>query len=1200
MAITESDIKFLAPQRLTDTTDGGGRMTGVVVQDGVDNNIFDDVSSLDRVYGNVSLRKVFGAVLTTDTDKYLGARVIVDAAPADANVKAVLFAASTTNDTREETRVKVESYLAPGAAYQGLLYGNHLAGQSSALLIQRETVALPTIGQVLLLRKNEGLADQFDQYIRITAVTSVLASFTDSNQVDFVRRIVTCSLASSFEQAFPGFDAVRLDAAINYTGKSRVFDTIVADASQYFGIANLSQAGAIGDVNIKVDSIYTNLLPSSQAETPLVDLEIGNASAPLVVCSGTLGFTIAGAVVAVGANLFLGQGLAPGSLTLTTGNATFTDAGGVLMLGGTPVGAVNYATGVVTFAAGAPASSGTVTAAMKAAAAPSKVSDTASIAVTLASRANNYSQTLYPPPMPGCLVVSYRSQGLWYDLKEQGDGSIIGVDASIGAGQLTFVTGTATVTLGSLPDVGSEVIFTWCAAADTFNRSATTVPPLRIKRTLAHTAVAPSTFSVTWLAATVAKTATDNGSGMITGDATGTINYATGEVELTPAVLPSLGATFDFAYQWGASTEETFSMPARGGDGSITLNLPLSGGAVLAKSVQLEFNLLIENYESVSLVPAEMQIVQRVDPIKRVKDNAGAFTDGLVGSINYATGVINFMPDVTIGIPRARYSVVLLGYEPYVGTGGANLFRPIYRNVFTHWEYVPTGAFMPYDTTGYVKVRYRTTGSASAATESMTLTAMAFDLTNNYNERIVPGAVRFTLGGKTYTDRLGALVTDVLPATGSATNAGTVDYATGAINLTTWLAGQSPTLALQALLTDIAAQPVDEVVFRIPAAPLRVGSVQLRYTPLTGGVQLVTADASGIISAAGMVGMVNYETGVVRVRFGEWVTAAGNETKPWYLAAAVFSGQIFKPLPVDASTIRYNAVAYSYLPLDASILGLDPVRLPQDGRVPVFKKARVVVIHNTQTLAPQTVTNGQTVNTGRTRLARLRVKNNAGVLITTGYTTNLDAGTVTFTAVAGYAQPVTIEHRIEDEALCSEVQITGDIRLARALTHVFPANTTKVSSAMLVGTLQAATTESFSQQTWTAVWSDIRIGAAIVAQYNQAVYPVVVTNQGATPERWAFIFTSSTAFNIVGESAGVVGTGSVNTITAPVNPATGVPYFTIPILGWGSGWAAGNVLRFNTKAANFPLWVARTTLQSPAATPGTDQMTLSIRGDIDV
>ena len=1199
MAITEADIKFLASQRLTDTTDGGGRMTGVVVQDGVDNNIFDDVSSLDRVYGNVSMRKVFGAILTANTDKYLGARVMVDAAPADANVKGVLFAASSTNDTREKTRVKVESYLAPGAVYQGQLYGNHLAGQSTAQLIQREAVALPTIGQVLLLRKNEGLGDEFTQYVRITAVTSIIATFNDG-QGEFTRRLVSCSLASSFEQAFPGFDAIRNDAAISYVDKTRVFNAIVADAAQYFGIASLALAGAVSDVNIKVDSIFTNLLPSAQAETPLVDLEIGTLSAPLVVCSGALSFTLAAAVVAVGGRLYLGQGFAPGSLTLTSSNATFTDAGGVLLLGAVAVGVVNYASGVVTFAAGAPVSTGTVAVAMKAAAAPSKVSDTASIAVTLASRASTYNQTLYPTPMPGSLRVSYRAQGLWYDLVEQGNGDILGSDPSIGAGRLTFVTGTASVTLGALPDVGSEIIYTWCTAADTFDRSAASIPPLRIKRTLAHPGIAPSTFSVVWLAGAVAKTASDNGSGLITGDATGTLNYATGELEMTPAVLPSLGATFDFAYQWGASTEELFPMPARGGNGSITLSLPLNGGVVLAKSVQLEFNLLIEPYEAISLVPAEMQIVRPVDPIKRAKDNAGAFDSGVTGTINYSTGVINFMPDTIIGIPRARYNVVRIGFEAYPVSGGPNGFRPVYRNTFTHWEYVQTGAFMPYDPSGYVKVRYRTTGSATAATESMTLTAMAFDLTTNYNERIVPGSARFTLGGKTYTDRLGVMVTDVLPNTGAATSAGTIDYATGTVTLSTWLAGQTAAVALQALLTDIAAQPVDEVVFRIPAAPLRVGSVQLRYTPLTGGVQLVSADANGVVSAAGVLGVVDYQTGVVRVRFGAWVTAAGNETKPWYRAEAVQSGFIFKPLPVDAATIRYNAVAYSYLPLDASILGLDPVRLPQDGRVPIFKKGRVVVIHSTLTLAPQTVANAQTVNTGRTRLARLRVKNNAGVVISTGYTADLDAGTVTFTSVADYAQPITIEHRIEDEALCSEVQITGDIRLARALTHVFPSGTSKVSSAMLLGTLQAASTESFSQLAWTAVWSDIRIGTAIVAQFNQAVYPLVVTNQGATAERWAFIFTNSTTFNIVGESAGVVGTGSVNTVTAPVNPATGVPYFTIPILGWGSGWAAGNVLRFNTKAANFPLWVARTTLQSPAAAPGTDQMTLSIRGDIDV
>ena len=1081
MPITDADIKFLASQRMTDTPDGGGRMTGVAVQDGVDNNIFDDVASFDRVTGYLSIRKIYGAILTPDTDKYLKARVIVAKPPADESIKVVIFSVDGVNTTRQQMVTKLEGYLAPGAAYQGLLFGNLLAGQATVIIIQREAVALPTIGQVLLIRKNEGLADEYDQPVRIDSVSSVMATFGDVNG-DFTRRIVTCGLANSFLKSFTGFDAIRQDASINYVGKARIYNTIVADAAQYFGVAKLAQAGAIGNVNVKVDSIFTNLLPSAQAETPLVDLEVGTASAPLVICSGVLNFTMAGAAIAVGNTLYLGQGFAPGSLTLTSTNATFTDDGGKLMLAAAAVGVVNYAQGTATFGAGTPASTGTVTVALKAAAAPSKVSDTASIAVTLASRASNYNQTLFPTPMPGTLRVSYRAQGLWYDLNEQGNGDIIAADPSIGAGRLAFATGTASVTLGVLPDVGSELIFTWCTAADTINRSAATLPPLRIKRTLAHAGVAPSTFSVTWLANLVAKTATDNGNGLITGDATGTINYATGEIELTPAVLPSLGATFDFTYQWGDSYEETFAMPARGGNGSVTLSLTQGSGAVLAKSVQLEFNLLIEPYESISLVPAEMQIPNPVDPIKRVRDNAGAFTDGLVGSINYSGRSINFMPDVTIGVPRARYSVTPIGRDVYN--------RLVYRNAFTNWEYVPTGAFMPYDPSGYAKVRYRTAGSANAATESMTLTSLTFDLTDKYNERIVPGAVRFTLGGKTYTDRLGALVTDVLPNTGSATNVGTLDYAVGTVTLTTWQAGQTPAVVLQALLTDIAAQPVDEVVFRIPAAPLRVGSVQVRYTPLTGGVQLVTADAAGVIAATGVTGLVSYLTGVVRVRFGEWVTAAGNETKPWYRLEAVQNGLIFKPLPVNAATIRYNAVAYSYLPLDASILGADPVRLPQDGRVPIFKKGRIVVIHNTQTTAAQTVSNGQTVNTGRTRLAKLLVKNSAGATITTGYTTDLDAGTATFTAVAGYAQPITIEHTIEDETLLKEVQVTGDLLLARALTHAFPANETRVSSALVIDTLQAAAAESFSQQAWTSVWSDVRIGSAVVAQYNQAVYPI--------------------------------------------------------------------------------------------------------------
>jgi hypothetical protein len=66
----------------------------------------------------------------------------------------------------------------------------------------------------------------------------------------------------------------------------------------------------------------------------------------------------------------------------------------------------------------------------------------------------------------------------------------------------------------------------------------------------------------------------------------------------------------------------------------------------------------------------------------------------------------------------------------------------------------------------------------------------------------------------------------------------------------------------------------------------------------------------------------------------------------------------------------------------------------------------------------------------------------------------------------------------------------------------------------------------------------------------------------------------------------------------PLNPATGTPYFVLNKLGWGTGWAADNVLRFNTAAANYPIWLARTVLQGPASALS-DSFQVQIRGDID-
>ena len=449
--------------------------------------------------------------------------------------------------------------------------------------------------------------------------------------------------------------------------------------------------------------------------------------------------------------------------------------------------------------------------------------------------------------------------------------------------------------------------------------------------------------------------------------------------------------------------------------------------------------------------------------------------------------------------------------------------------------------------------------------------------------------------------RLGSLYYDLDPVTGAATLAGQINYANGAANITAWVPAATNAVALRSLLTTLDGTPVDEVTFRVPASPVRPSSLQLLATRLSGGTINVSANNNGDIIGTDVLGSIDYETGVVRVRFGAWVAAAGNEGQSWYDPDAVVTiegvAKIFKPVPVFADTIKYNAVAYSYLPLDADIIGLDPVRLPQDGRVPIFRAGDFAVIGHTATVGPFTATSGQVVDCGRQRLSRVRVLDGNGEVVTADYTADLEAGTVTFGVLTGLVQPLTVEHRIEDMAQVSDVQISGRLTFTRQITHDYPVGS-HVSSALVSGDLRAYVSNLFDQASWNGSFLNAIQGAAATATYNDVLAPIVVTNAGAITERWAIHFTNATSFNVIGEHVGVIATGSTGSDIAPINPATGKPYFTLAAVGWGSGWATGNVLRFNTTGALFPVWVVRTIQQGPE-TVTNDAFTLLVRGDVD-
>lgn len=1207
--MTENDLVFLAPESLNDSDTGGGRMTGNVIPDGQENNLFQDVGPGARITGRVFLREVFAANRSSDASLFLDAHALLTETPSDPAISVTLFSVGDAAADRATAQDYIERYLARGGYWPASLYGNHLEGQAVLQLVCLENVETPNVGQTLVLIQDEAASNEIEQYVRATKVSSVVRTFVDS-QGEFTRQVVTVEISDALRYDFAGVDPSRYTST---GGRTKIRDTVVASAARYYSARPLTVAAQATERTLYVDSLYTQLVPSAQTETPLSDLSAASDASPLVISGNQVVLTTS-AVLGPNASIYLGIGIEAGSLSIVTASGTLTDDGhGSLLSGLTTVATIDYGQGVATGIPGGPTYSSSKTCAWTPAGAPSASTMSAAIAVTAESRALNYTLELTPIPAPGTLRIDYLSGGKWYRLQDRGDGALVGASTAYGVGSLAFSSGATRVTLGALPDIGSAILFFWANAPDATNRGGSALAAPKFIAALAHDNIVPGTLTLAWEVNSVSKTASANSAGALSGDATGTLSIATGGLDFVPALLPAPGTIVTANYQYGPPKSAEFSAPLRESNGHLILTLPDQN--IIPGSLEIVWNLLIENYEAISNTPAEMQIRPKRDPYKTIRDDgSGALviSGGTNGTADYVNGVIDFLPDVTVSVPWARYETTLLG---------VNDKGNVYRNVFIGWEYQTAGASMPSDETGHVTVRYRVAGGeGSVIGEEITLSVLTLDVTKDYAEAVVSNSLSLLCGGRTYIDRNGSLYYGIDPTTGAGTLGGTLDTGSGRCALTDWAGNVAPAQSLRTLLTQLNVAVTDETVFRTALAPLRPGSFSVLATPvLPGAAQInLTADLAGVIYSAGVAdGKIDLQTGVARIRWGGWVNdadvTADQKLEPWYdiNARVDFNGtlKIFKPRPVYANTIRYYAVGYSYLPLSADLIGLDPVRLPSDGRVPCLQKGYVVLVTHSTTHVVTTPVAGGTVDTELLGVARARVYDSTGAAVQTDrYNLAQDTGIVTWASpldLSAYAAPFDVKAWIEDAAMITDADLSGLITLNMALTHDYPVGAL-VSSALMHGDLYARVGAIFAQQAWTGVWSDERIGSPILAQYNTLLYPPVLTNLGSWRERWLLLFTSTTSFRVIGETLGDItdslgGAGYHDTShdLAPINPLTGTPYFTLRWQGWGSGWVNGNCLRLNfTEPANFPFWLAMT-VQSSAPTEGQDQFRLLLRGGVD-
>ncbi len=1208
MTITSTSIRLLESERMADTSDGGGRRTNRVVPDGVAGNVFPKVSRVDAVYGRVNIRKLYGHVNTASVEMYAGAHCIITDAPDNPRIGVLLFSTGSDYHVRADARDRIESYVIAGPESRMVVYGRQLKGASAVLAYQRVEEPLPEVGDVYCLSDEPAGVTAGQQFVRVQDVSHEVRTFDDTG-AEFQRRVVTLKIGAPLRQEFKGIASPSRNSSAR--GSTLMRSTTVADASRYFGIQPLTSAALLGALEVMVASVFAPIVPTTQREAAVSLASISGARAFLDsgLAQVSQGPFLVGSIQTITIRTALAMRHGTVEIFNASGFTSVDDGAGHIVHTGPGIGytgSVDYEGQSLTIT---PNFNGEMNVTVKYTpqAEVSQAAHTEEIEITLATRGTVYTRSLVPLPAAGSLAVHYRALGRWYVLRDGGDGELLGDDVRYGTGLVDFVTGAVNVTLGELPDVGSSIILVWGSPTHYEKRLADTGGTAFQDLVLQHTPIVPGELDIEYVADGVTYTVAADANGVLSGGGvTGRIDLSTGRGRLEYATrLPDFDSTLAITYKtWALDpSQDIVDTPTN----TELLASPLTiGKAVLAASVSgvLTMTLTVSNDE-VTDTTAATQVPFRVDgsgsllatqaislrgPRATVTMAAGT----VLGLLNAGTGAITYNPSMTL--PSSWY---VAGGDHPAWTQGAYLSTASV-----------SAASVTYTPATYAVEGGGTIPAGSATrintdrTEELTIADDApvrVDLTRTSSAQLVAGSVMFTLAGKQFIERSGTLYVDQL-ANGTATAAGVLDYATGIATPTLWTRGAALGLAVQSALIKLGDWLAVSAFFRTAGSPVRPAATFVQVTAVDGTLISGTADVNGVITGALVRGQVEQSMGVVRVWFGEWLPVAGNETEPWFDPDNVVGSNVWKPRAVQPQTLRYSTVVLTSLPLSADILGLDPVRLPSDGRVPVYRPGDVDVIHHTGSLNAGTPAAGQEFDVGRGDLSDLWLEDaNRKKLATNLYAADLEAGTVEMDAalsLAGYVPPIAIRHRIAEEVLIADVQINGQVSLTGPLKRDYPMGS-QLSGALMFGDLFARVENAFDQKTWNGVWSDTLIGDQADTEYDDTNYPIEVLNEGAVNERWRIHFTNGSGnYQVIGENLGVIATGNISADIAPVNLLTSKTYFVLRKEGWGvTPWAVGTQLRFNTIAAAPGFWLARTVL--PGATLAGDSFDAQLRGDAD-
>jgi hypothetical protein len=175
---------------------------------------------------------------------------------------------------------------------------------------------------------------------------------------------------------------------------------------------------------------------------------------------------------------------------------------------------------------------------------------------------NGFAHTfkLVPSPAPGSIAISYVAAESWQAFYDDGAGNF---GDGPGGGTVQYPTGDVAISVDSLPDYNTYIIATWADTASFVNLvpgsaiALTTEPPEFELDFFPGSNVNAAT--VEWVSGGVAKTATANAAGVLSGDAAGLLVSALGKGFVRPAAMPDPGTNFTISYASRPAVTESFS-----------------------------------------------------------------------------------------------------------------------------------------------------------------------------------------------------------------------------------------------------------------------------------------------------------------------------------------------------------------------------------------------------------------------------------------------------------------------------------------------------------------------------------------------------------------------------------------------------------------------------------------------------------------